>query len=54
VRHSISLPIFITALVVLHPVMKQKLPLFRVDILRTWRTYVSVALIAAVTLIEGS
>ena len=52
IRHSISFPVFIAAVLVLHPVMKKRLPIFRLDILRSWRTYVGIALIAALNLIE--
>jgi hypothetical protein len=51
-RHTISFPIFVAAAIVLHPLMKQKLPIFRLDIIRSWRTYVGVALIVVVNLIE--
>ncbi len=54
VRHSISLPIFIVAVLVLHPIMKKRLPVFSLDIVRSWRTYVGAALIVAVNLIESS
>jgi hypothetical protein len=52
VRHSISLPIFVAAVVVFHPVMKRRLPIFHLDLVRSWRTYVFVALIVVVNLIE--
>ena len=51
-RHSISLPIFVVAMLVVHPVMNQPLPLFRMDLLKSWRIYVGIALLAVVNLIE--
>ena len=51
-RHSISLPIFVVAMLVVHPVMNRPLPLFRMDLLKSWRIYVGIALLAAVNLIE--
>src|SRR4051812_17674305 len=53
-RHSISFPVFIAAVVVLHPVLKKRLPIFCLDILRSWRTYVAIALIVVVNLIEST
>ena len=51
-RHTISFLVFAAAFVVLHPLMKQRLPIFRRDIIRSWRTYVGVALIVIVNHIE--
>jgi len=53
VRHSLSLPVFVIALLVFHPVMNQRLPLLRADLLKSWRTYAFVALVAIVNLIDG-
>jgi hypothetical protein len=47
-------PFFVVAVFVAHPVMNQKLPLLRADLLRSWRIYAFVALIAIVNLIELS
>jgi hypothetical protein len=54
IRHSLSVPFFVVAVFVAHPVMNQKLPLLRADLLRSWRIYAFVALIAIVNLIELS
>ena len=54
VRHSIPLPIFVAGVVVFHQVMKQKLPIFCLDIVRSWSTYVFAALIIVVNVIEWS
>lgn len=51
-RHSISFPIFVVAVILFHPVMNRRLGIFERDILRSWRTYVFVALIVVVNLIE--
>ena len=51
-RHAISFLVFVAAVVVLQPIMKQRLPIFRFDIVRSWRTYLGVALIVIVNLIE--
>jgi hypothetical protein len=51
-HHTISFSIFVAAIVVLHPLMKQRLPIFRLDIVLSWRTYVGVALIVIVNFIE--
>jgi hypothetical protein len=51
-RHTISLTVLIAAVAVLHSPMKQRLPIFRLDIVRSWRTYVGVGLIFIVNLIE--
>ena len=51
-RHFLSLPVFLVAVLVVHPVMNQKLPLFRADLLRSWRIYAGIALVAIVNLIE--
>jgi len=53
-RHSLSLPIFVIAAIVLDPVMGRRVPLFGniVDVLRSWRTYVGISLIAIVNIIE--
>ena len=50
-RHTISFCFFIAAVVVLHPLMKQRLPILRMDIVRSWRTYIGIALITVVNLI---
>jgi hypothetical protein len=52
VRHSISLPFFVVAMLLVHPVMNRPLPLFRMDLLKSWRIYVGIALLAVVNLIE--
>jgi hypothetical protein len=52
IRHSLSLPVFVVAVLVAHPVMNQNLPLFRADLLRSWRIYVFAALVAIVNVIE--
>jgi len=52
VRHFLSLPVFLVAVLVVHPVMNQKLPWFRADLLRSWRIYAGIALVAIVNLIE--
>jgi hypothetical protein len=52
---SASLPVaacFLVAVLVVHPVMNQKLPWFRADLLRSWRIYAGIALVAIVNLIE--
>jgi hypothetical protein len=54
VRHSLSLPVFVTAVLVVHPVMNQKLPLLRADLLKSWRVYAFVSLVAIVSLIDGT
>jgi hypothetical protein len=51
-RHSLSLPVFVAAVLVPHPVMNQKLPLFRADPLRSWRIYAFAALVAIVNVID--
>lgn len=51
-RHSISLPIFVVAMLVVHPVMNRPLPLFQMDVMKSWRIYVGIALVAVVNLIE--
>jgi len=51
-RHSLSLPVFVLAVLGVHPVMNQRLPLFRADLLKSWRIYVGIALVAIVNLIE--
>jgi hypothetical protein len=51
-RHSLSLPVFVAAVFVVHPVMNQRLPLFRMDLLQSRRIYVGIALIAVGNLIE--
>ena len=51
-RHSLSFPVFALAIFVLHPVMNRKLPILSVDILRWWRIYVGVGLLAVCNLIE--
>jgi hypothetical protein len=52
VRHSLSFPLFIAAVIVLHPLMGRKLPIFRLDLVRSWRLYVGAVLLAAINLIE--
>ena len=51
-RDTISFPILLAAAIVLHPLMKQRLPIYSLDIIRSWRTYVGVALIVGVNIIE--
>ena len=51
-RYSLSLPVMAVALLVAHPVMNQRLPLFRMDVLKSWRVYVAVTLVAIANLIE--
>lgn len=51
-RHSLSLLVFVVAVLVAHPVMNQRLPLFRADLLRSWRVYAFAALLAIVNVIE--
>lgn len=51
-RHSLSMLVMVGAIVVAHPVMNRRLPLFRADILQSWRTYVGIALVAISNLIE--
>jgi lysylphosphatidylglycerol synthetase-like protein (DUF2156 family) len=52
VRHALSLPVFVVAVLVAHPVMNRKLPLFRADLLKSWRLYAGIALVAIANLIE--
>jgi hypothetical protein len=52
-RHSLSLPVFVLAVIIAHPVMNQRLPLFRADLLRSWRIYTFVGLVAIVNSIES-
>jgi hypothetical protein len=52
VRHSLSLPFMVAAGVVAHPVMNQRLPLIDANLLKSWRIYVAVALVAISNLIE--
>jgi hypothetical protein len=53
-RHSLSLPIFIVAAIVLDPVMSRRVPLFGnvADVLRSWRTYLGISLFAIFNIIE--
>lgn len=51
-RHSLSLPVLAVAVIVAHPGMNQKLPLLRTDLLKSWRIYAFVALLAIVNWIE--
>jgi hypothetical protein len=51
-RHTLSLPVFLAGVFLVHPVMNQKLPLLRMDLLKSWRVYAFVALVAIVNLIE--
>ena len=53
-RHTMSFPFAVAAVVVLHPVMTKKLPIFCVDLIRSWRTYVFAGLVVVVNLIEMS
>jgi hypothetical protein len=52
VRHSLSLAVLVAAVLVVHPVMNRRLPLFRTDLLKSWRVYVGVALVTIVNFIE--
>lgn len=51
-RHSLSLPIFVIAVLVVHPLMNQKLPLWSADLLKSWRFYAFIAFVAIINLIE--
>lgn len=49
-RHTASFAVFVVAVIVLHPIMNRRLPLFRLDVIRSWRTYAFIALLVIVNL----